>query len=99
MNQAVVTMVEGDISPDRVESFLAELPSDTNLPPFLIGVTVAKESGSNRWRIITTWRSREALESYRESVDTPTAFVAFRAAGTEPNLTIWEAERVLHGPS
>jgi hypothetical protein len=44
---------------------------------------------------VTIWRSSEDLEEYRASVDTPAALAAFRAAGVEPELTIWEADRVL----
>ncbi|MDX1690851.1 MAG: hypothetical protein R3290_07505 [Acidimicrobiia bacterium] len=45
--------------------------------------------------MLTIWRSRDELDEYLASVDTPAALEAFRAAGVEPELTMWEADRVL----
>lgn len=40
------------------------------------------------WRIITFWQSREDLEKYRASVETPAWILVFRAVGVEPKLSI-----------
>jgi quinol monooxygenase YgiN len=42
------------------------------------------------WRVVTNWRSREALAEYRDSVEVPAGIVMFRSAGAEPALSIFE---------
>ena len=94
MAKAVVTAVEGVVPADRVSDLLDTFPAG-DLPPFILATTLAKDAGSDRWRVVTIWRSREELDEYVASVDTPAALAAFRAAGVEPELTIWEADRVM----
>lgn len=94
MTKAVVTAVEGVVPAERVSDLLDTFP-DGDPPPFILATTLAKEAGSDRWRVLTIWRSRDELDEYLASVDTPAALEAFRAAGVEPELTMWEADRVL----
>jgi hypothetical protein len=94
VTSAVVTMVEGVVPPERVSDLLDSFPAE-GLPPFILGTTLANEATSDRWRVVTIWRSREELDEYVASVDTPAALAAFRAAGVEPELSIWDADRVL----
>lgn len=42
------------------------------------------------WQIITVWESREALETMRQSGETPRGVTMFKAAGADPKLTIFE---------
>lgn len=42
------------------------------------------------WRVVTVWRSREALDTYRRSVEVAEGVLMFRAAGAEPALAIFE---------
>jgi quinol monooxygenase YgiN len=42
------------------------------------------------WRVLTIWRSREALAEYRHSVEVPAGIVMFQSAGAEPTLSIFE---------
>jgi hypothetical protein len=42
------------------------------------------------WRIVSVWRSREALEEMRQSMETPGGVLIFRAADAEPMLSIFE---------
>lgn len=44
----------------------------------------------DRWQIMTVWESREALETMRQSGETPRGVVMFKAVGAEPKLTIFE---------
>jgi hypothetical protein len=48
----------------------------------------SKESGL--WRIITVWRSWEALDQMRSSGETPKGVLMFRSARAEPVLSIFE---------
>ena len=91
---AMVTMVEGVVPPDRVEDLLEAFPTG-ELPPYILATTLARMSGSDRWRVVTVWRSRQELDDYIASVDTPAALAAFRAAGVEPEVSMWEPDRVL----
>ncbi len=47
------------------------------------------------WRIATVWESREALEQMRSIGETPGALMAFRSAGAEPRVMVFEVERHL----
>ena len=41
------------------------------------------------WRIISVWKSREALDEMRNSGETSTGVLMFRNVGTEPKLSIF----------
>ena len=92
----VLTMVEGDVDPARASDLMAAFSgSGDHLPAAIVESFLLRADGSNTWRIVSVWRSREELESYRSSVETPGAFAVFRAAGVEPSLTVFEvAERL-----
>jgi heme-degrading monooxygenase HmoA len=98
MSFMVVTIVEGRVDPDRM-SDLAEAFSQGsgNLPPAIVESFLLRPEDGDAWRIVSVWRSREELDAYRASVETPGAFAIFRAAGVEPTLTIFEvAEHATH---
>lgn len=60
------------------------------LPPQILESFLAQSStDSALWRIMTVWRSREALEQVRQSAETPTGVLIFRDAGAEPSLTVF----------
>jgi heme-degrading monooxygenase HmoA len=42
-----------------------------------------------RWEILTIWESREALQAMRNSGETPRGVQVFRAAGVEPELSVF----------
>jgi heme-degrading monooxygenase HmoA len=42
------------------------------------------------WRVATVWKSMEALQEYRRSVEVPGAFLLFQNVGAEPSRTIFE---------
>ena len=41
------------------------------------------------WKIVSVWKSREALDEMRNSGETPTGVLMFRNAGAEPKLSIF----------
>jgi len=47
-------------------------------------------SDASAWRIVSIWKSREALEKMRSSGETPGAILIFRAAESEPEVSIFE---------
>lgn len=91
----VVTMLEGTVPIDKMDEFCANYRVVTSgkLPPQMVETFLA-HSGHDPsiWRIITVWRSREALEEYRKSVDTPGGILLFRSVGVEPTLTVLDVE-------
>lgn len=97
MTEIVVTMVEGEVDPARVTDLLEAFPATSadELPDFILGTMLVRESESNRWRVVTQWRSMGDLQEYIRSVETPGAKAAFQAAGVEPSVTVWSADRVL----
>jgi hypothetical protein len=97
MTEIVVTMVEGEVDPTRVPDLLEAFPAKSvdELPEFILGTMLVRESDSNRWRVVTLWHSMGDLEEYVRSVDTPGAKAAFQTAGVEPSVTVWSADRVL----
>jgi quinol monooxygenase YgiN len=48
------------------------------------------------WRVISIWRSREALAEYRRSVEVPGGILIFRSVGAEPTLSIFEVAASIH---
>ncbi len=91
----VVTVVDGDVDPGRVVDLIAAWDEITggDLPAGL------QESflmcAGDAWRIATVWESREALEQMRSTGETPGALMAFRSAGAEPRVMVFEVERHL----
>jgi len=89
----VITILEAHIEPDMVPALLAAYQNGlSHLPPqmiqtFLINHTTDK----TLWRILSVWKSREALDEMRSSRETPEGILMFRAAGAEePQLSIFD---------
>lgn len=97
MTEVVVTMVEGEVDPARVSDLIEAFPAKSvdELPEFILGTMLVRESDSDAWRVVTLWRSMGDLEEYVKTVETPGAKAAFQAAGVEPSVTVWSADRVL----
>lgn len=87
----VVTILKAQVAPDRAARLVDGLATATEkLPPMIVETFLLREVGSDQWRIVTVWESQEALEEYRRSIDTPEGVTAFRSAGAEPALAIFE---------
>jgi hypothetical protein len=88
----VITILEGQVDPDKVavlkEAFGA---SSDSLPPQIAESFLAQSATDPTvWRVMTVWRSRDALNEYRQSVETPEGVLMFRRAGGEPTLSIFD---------
>ena len=87
----VVTMLEARISDDQAAVLIDEYGGAlTALPPVISETFLLHAEESDMWRIVTVWASRDALDQYRASVETPEAVRLFRSAGAEPALTVFE---------
>lgn len=88
----VVTVVEAHIPGDREADLVTAYEGATkrDLPPPIVETFLLHAVDSDKWRIATVWRSKEELDSYRASVETPEAVKMFRAAGAEPSVAIFD---------
>ena len=88
----VVTQVEAHVSPDRWPELRERYRSMTNALRRQLVRTYLLQATHDRtlWRIMTVWKSKEALDEYLQSVETPGAFVLFRDVGAEPTRKIFE---------
>jgi len=88
----VITEVEGVVPSARWEELRAAYRSMTEtLEPQLDRTYLLQDTDDPmRWRVATVWKSREALDEYRRSVETPGAFLLFRSVGVEPSRMIFD---------
>lgn len=88
----VMTILEARVAPERWAAF--EQAYREGITQLDAGITqtflVHSSADSALWRILTLWRSREALEDMRRSAETPRGVMMFRAAGAEPTLSVFD---------
>lgn len=87
----VMTVLEARVAPEKWGA-LTELyrQAGGRLPAQMVETFLVQSSADPEfWRGISIWKSREALEEYRRSVDTPGGILMFRAVGAEPTLSIF----------
>lgn len=90
----VMTVLEGRVPLDRAAE-LARMFGEGGArrpPQMLQSYLVQDTADPTRWRGISVWRSREALDEYRRSVATPRGVAMFREVGAEPVLSIWSVQ-------
>lgn len=87
----VVTMLEAEVPEEDAKGLAASFKAGgESLPPVIRETFLLHESGGELWRIVTVWESKEALDGYRASFETPGGVLMFRSAGAEPTLTVFE---------
>ena len=87
----VITILEAHVEADRWSGFESDFKQRTHqLPPQMIRTYLLQDTANKTlWRIVSVWKSREALEEMRNSGGTPTGVLIFRSAGAEPKLSIF----------
>ncbi|MFO7539988.1 MAG: hypothetical protein R6X32_18265 [Chloroflexota bacterium] len=88
----VMTILEAQVDPSKWEVMRQSYTTgSTELPPQM-AQTFLLQSASDPtiWRMASVWKSREALEEYRQSVETPGGVLFFRSVGAEPKLSIFD---------
>jgi hypothetical protein len=91
--QSVMTILEAQVELDMIPALQAAYRNGVQhgLPPQMTQTFLTQSTTDKRlWRIISVWKSREALEEMRHSGQTPEGILMFRAAGAEPKLSIFE---------
>ena len=88
----IMTVLEAHVPPENWSTLgtsyakgLEHMPAQM-VQTFLVHST----SDATLWQGISVWQSREALDEYRKSVETPGGVLMFRSAGAEPRLSIHE---------
>lgn len=92
MAAAVMTVLEAHVARDQWEALQRVFASgrDKRPPQMLQSFLVQSTQDRTLWRGISIWRSREALDEYRRSVETPEGVLFFRSVGAEPVLSIFD---------
>lgn len=87
----VITILEAHVAAenrhvleDDFKKRIAKLPHQM-IQTFLL----QSAADQTLWRIISIWKSREALDEMRNSGETPEGVVMFRNVGAEPELSIF----------
>jgi len=90
-DQMVMSVLEAHVPPANWDALRQSYEARARvLPPQIVESFLAQSvADSTIWRILTVWRSREALDQVRQSGETPTGVLIFRDAGAEPALTIF----------
>ena len=89
----IVTMLEAQVANENAEELVSSFRAASGpLPSQIVESFLLRESATDSWRLVTVWESREALDGYRTSVETPGGVLMFRAVGVEPVLTVFDAE-------
>ena len=88
----ILTQLEAKVSPAEWERLNAAFDRGLEQLPSAIEYSylVQDRADGEVWRVITIWKSWEALQGYRQSVETPEGILMFREAGAEPALSIFE---------
>lgn len=87
----VITILEAHVEANRWSDFENDFRERTKeLPPQMVRTFLLQDvSDKTLWRIISVWKSREALEEMRNSGEIPTGVIMFRSAGADPKLSIF----------
>ena len=88
----VMTILEARVTPEKSAALEQAFQVGIGRMPPQLAQTflVHSAADSTLWRIISVWRSREALEEMRRSTETPDGVLMFRAAGAEPTLSVFD---------
>jgi len=87
----VITILEAHVGAEDWPAFQNDYENRTaQLPPQMLQTFLLQDvADQTLWRIISVWKSREALDEMRNSGETPTGVLMFRKVGTEPKLSIF----------
>ncbi len=87
----VITILEAHVNTENWAAFQGDFKNRiTQLPPQMLQTFLLQgASDQTLWQIVSVWKSREALDEMRNSGETPTGVLMFRAAGAEPKLSIF----------
>jgi hypothetical protein len=88
MTGHVLSVTSATLPPESESAVVEAYRTVTAQLPHMVLHTSLVRGEGNDWRIITLWRSRDQLEEYRRSVQTPAAIKIFQDAGARPDVAI-----------
>jgi hypothetical protein len=88
----LMTVLEGRVAEDRVGGLeCAFEQAGEALPLQIVSSSLVRDTDDpERFQIVTVWKSRDALEAYRATVEKPEGVQMFEDAGVSPELSILE---------
>ena len=88
----VITILEAEVAAGNVGILERAYREGTlDLPPEIVETFLVREAGQGAaFRIITVWRSQEALDQMRASGVTPKGVQIFEAAGAAATLSVFD---------
>ncbi len=88
----VLTILEARVESYNWPTLRREYSKATTqlIPQIAQTFLVQSEKDQSLWRIMTIWKSQDALEEMRNSGQIPAGVLMFRAAGAEPTLSIYD---------
>lgn len=88
----VITMLEARVAEDRVAALEQAYRENTReIPAAILETFLVRDAHEpGRFRIVTVWSTRAALDAMRNSGVTPTGVRIFQAAGATPDLSVLE---------
>lgn len=97
----VMSVLEAVVPADRWSELAALYrKAGERIPPQMLhAFLVQSATEPTRWRGISIWRSRAALEEYRRSVQTPAGIAMFQAVGAHPEITLWDVDGASSAPA
>ncbi len=92
MANMVMTVLEAHIPPEKTTAFVQNYEQRVaSRPPQIVqNYMVRSADDPTLWRLIALWRSREAFDEYRQSVETTGGILLFREVGAEPTMALYE---------
>jgi hypothetical protein len=94
----IITQLEGTVPSDQWDTLKQAFEKAAQqLPSAIEHSYLIQDRGSrDTWRVLTVWKSWEALQDYRATVETPGGMLMFQAAGAEPSLSIGDVVEHAH---
>ena len=88
----VMTVLEAHVASEQWDTLRSTFAENSNrLPSQMVEMFLVQGTADTTlWRGISIWRSRQALDEYRQSVETPGGILMFRSVGAEPTLAIFD---------
>ena len=93
----IVTILEAHVSQENweiLQKAYRKLGEESKMRPTQSFLVQNKETPT-LWRIMSIWENMGVLQKIRQSGETPTGMLIFRAAGAEPKLEVFEAKEEL----
>lgn len=87
----VITVLEAKVGEENWSAFQDDYKNRTaQLPPQMLQTFLLQDvADQTLWRIVSVWKSREALDEMRNSGEIPTGVLMFRKVGADPKLSIF----------